>query len=74
MRNNSVSFLPVFGIAQLMFLFAKVFGFVTWSWWTILLPTFIPLGIIVVLVVVMLIISGIVAWASAVDEGKRSKR
>lgn len=25
---------------QLMFIFAKTFGYVDWSWWFVLIPTF----------------------------------
>ena len=43
MENSGVSFLHVL---TLIFIILKVAGVVTWSWWTVLLPSLIYFGLI----------------------------
>ena len=43
MENSNVSFLHVL---TFIFIILKVAGVVTWSWWTVLLPTLIYFGLI----------------------------
>lgn len=63
-KNTTPTFaFPIFGIAQVIFLVAKCFGYINWAWWQVLLPTIIPLGVIIVLIIAMLIISMLIALA-----------
>ncbi len=62
-KQTTIFAFPIFGLAQLIFLVAKCFGFVSWAWWQVLLPTFIPLGIALALLLVMLALSFLMAWA-----------
>ena len=43
MENSNVSFLHVL---TFIFIILKVAGVVTWSWWTVLLPSLIYFGLI----------------------------
>lgn len=41
------------GALQLIFITFKLLGIINWSWWLVLLPILIPLGIFIVLSVVL---------------------
>jgi hypothetical protein len=44
------------GFLQLMFIGLKLTGYINWPWWQVLLPTLIPLGVIVILCLVWLVL------------------
>ena len=37
---------------QVLFIALKLTGHITWSWWLVMLPTLIPAGIVVLVVIV----------------------
>jgi hypothetical protein len=58
------------GFLTLLFVAAKLFGYINWSWWTVFLPLWGPL----VFVVVLLTVIGIIAFGLAVAEHWRDRR
>lgn len=52
--KNSESF-PFFGILTLIFITLKLTGYITWSWWWVLSPVWIPFSLMFVLVFVFII-------------------
>lgn len=53
--NNSSKGIGFTGLLQLAFIILKLCGVIKWSWWAVLIPTWISLGLIVLLVVFALI-------------------
>lgn len=56
MDNSTASGIGFFGALTLIFITLKLTGFIDWSWWWILAPTWIPIAIIV------LILLGIIVY------------
>ena len=52
-KNVKLNFLPAL---QLLFVALKLTKFIDWSWWLVLLPTIIQIGIIGVLLLILLIL------------------
>jgi hypothetical protein len=48
---NGVGGLTILGV---IFVLAKLFGLITWSWWLVLLPFYLGMAIIVAVVVIMI--------------------
>ena len=44
------------GLLQLVFIVLKLCNVITWSWWAVLLPTIISVGLVVVILAIMLFI------------------
>lgn len=44
-------------VLTLIFIVLKMFGTIAWSWWWVLAPLWIPFGIILVLIVVIVLLS-----------------
>lgn len=53
--NNSSKGVGFFGLLQIVFIVLKLCGVIKWSWIVVLIPTWISLGLIVLLVVFALI-------------------
>lgn len=47
------------GLLTLMFIFLKLWGKIDWSWWWVLSPILIPVGIILVIFLIVLITKAI---------------
>jgi len=48
--SGGIGFLGALTIA---FIVLKLVGVITWSWWIVLLPTLIPLAIVIVILIVL---------------------
>ncbi len=48
---------PFLSILTLIFITLKLTGYITWSWWWVLSPLWIPLAIILGIVLIILIIA-----------------
>lgn len=48
--------LSLSSILTIIFVIAKLFGVINWSWWLVLLPSLISVGLWVLMIVVVLII------------------
>lgn len=46
-------------LLTLVFVLAKLFGAITWSWWLVFLPTLVGAGIIITLLVLAIIIAAL---------------
>lgn len=55
--NGGVGF---FGILTILFIGLKLTGYITWSWWWVLSPLWIPLAIVVAIFIVALIFALVV--------------
>ena len=51
--NGGVSFC---GLLTLIFITLKLTNFIDWSWWWILAPLWIPVGLIIFIVIILLLI------------------
>ncbi|NII73231.1 ABC-type antimicrobial peptide transport system permease subunit [Dyella sp. SG562] len=49
------------GLLTIVFIVLKLLGKITWSWWWVLAPSWIPLAIVLAVLLVVLIVTGIVA-------------
>lgn len=58
-NNNNIERrgLSFLSILTLIFVVAKIFGLLTWPWWLVLIPAFIPLIIAVVILLIIAIVS-----------------
>lgn len=56
-RNNTMAW--VMWIMFLIMFTAKVFGFITWSWWTIAAPLWLPVSVMLLVVMVLYTTSGL---------------
>ncbi len=56
-KNNSSSSSGIgfFGLLQILFIALKLLGKITWTWAQVLIPTWIGLGILVILLVFLFI-------------------
>ena len=45
------------GLLQLVFIVLKLCNIITWSWWAVLLPTIISVGLFVVVILAIIIIA-----------------
>ena len=43
------------GLLQLVFIVLKLCNVITWSWWAVLLPTIISVGLVVVVILAIII-------------------
>lgn len=51
--SGGISFL---GLLTIVFIVLKLTGVISWSWWLVLLPTLIPIGIVVLFVILWLVL------------------
>ena len=59
MENNSSSYagIGVVGVLEIIFIVLKLVGVIDWSWWIVLIPLWIDLGMSFILVFIVFIIS-----------------
>lgn len=53
--NNTSSGMGLLGVLQVVFIVLKLLKLIAWSWWTVLIPLWIELGLIVIAIVYLLI-------------------
>lgn len=56
MKKESSRGMSMLGVLQIIFIVLKVLNLVTWSWWAVLIPLWIDLGLIAVAIVYLLIV------------------
>ena len=64
--DSNSSGLSILGVLQIVFIVLKLCGLIHWSWWAVLMPLWIELGLL--LIVVAIIVGEEVYWH------KRNKR
>jgi hypothetical protein len=55
-RSGGVS---VFGVVQIVFIILKLCNVIDWSWWCVFIPSFVSLGLILM---ILLIALGVCLW------------
>lgn len=53
--NNSRGGISFCGLLTIAFIVLKLTGFITWSWWWVLAPTWIPLAIVAILSTILVV-------------------
>lgn len=56
MNDSSKKGVGILGIVQIVFVILKLCGLINWSWWAVLIPLWIDLGIIALFVMIYMII------------------
>ena len=54
MKKESSGGIDLLGVLQIIFIVLKCAGLVDWSWWLVLTPLWINLGLIVILIIAIL--------------------
>lgn len=62
--NNISSGLGLLGVLQVIFIVLKCCNLVDWTWWQVFLPTFVSLGLFVIVCVILIVI----VWGAARDK------
>ena len=55
-KHNSTSSggVGIFTVVQIVFIILKLIGTINWSWWVVLIPTWISIGLVALAVIVSL--------------------
>lgn len=56
-NKNVYNGIGFFGLLQVVFIALKVAKVIDWSWWLVLIPTWIDIGIFLVIVIIAIIIA-----------------
>lgn len=66
-NNNSTASggLGLGGVLTVIFIVLKLCGLINWSWWWVLSPIWISIGLAVVIIFVAFIVSTIICWIEA---------
>ena len=59
-NKNVYNGIGFFGLLQVVFIALKVAKVIDWSWWLVLIPTWIDIGIFLVIVIIAIILTIIV--------------
>lgn len=70
-NNNSSGGLSLASVLTIVFVVLKLCGVIDWSWWWVLSPIWISLGLTLVIVIVVFVVSLIMVYR---NEGKWRKR
>ncbi|MBR2679717.1 MAG: hypothetical protein IKE23_03005 [Exiguobacterium sp.] len=47
-KSNGAAGIGFFGLLQIAFIILKLCGVITWSWWAVLIPCWVELGICII--------------------------
>ena len=53
--------LGILGVVEIVFIILKLLGIINWSWWIVLIPLWIDLGITLLIILVIIIVAIIMA-------------
>ena len=48
--------MDILGVLQIIFIVLKLVGVINWSWWLVLIPTWINLGLSLLLILILVIV------------------
>ena len=54
-QNSASAGVGITGLLQVAFIVLKLCGVINWSWWWVLCPTWIPVGVVLIALVVIVI-------------------
>lgn len=52
--NTSNTGVGILGVLLIIFIVLKLVGVVTWSWWIVLIPLWIEIGLLIIVILVIL--------------------
>ena len=52
-KSSTSAGIGFFGLLQVAFIVLKLCGVITWSWWAVFIPTWVNIGIVVVVFIVL---------------------
>ena len=55
-NNSNSGGIGFFGLLTILFIGLKLTGHISWSWWTVLAPTLIPLSLVLVFIFILFIL------------------
>lgn len=58
--NVNVRRMGVLNLLTIVFVIAKILGYISWSWWIVFLPTIVSVGLTILILLIALIIACIV--------------
>ena len=67
MDNKSSNGIGFCGVLTIVFIVLKLLGTISWSWWWVLSPLWIPTALVLLIFVVLLVIG---RWAEVTEEDK----
>lgn len=53
--NNNSGGITFFGLLQIVFIVLKLCGVIKWSWWLVLIPLWIDLGLIAIIILLIIL-------------------
>lgn len=56
-NSNVYNGIGFFGLLQVVFIALKVAKVIDWSWWLVFLPTWIDLGLFLIVIIIVIIIA-----------------
>lgn len=61
LATTSTRGFPIASILTIVFILAKIFGKISWSWWWVFSPLWITVGLVIGILLLLVIIAGIAA-------------
>ena len=61
-KNNGSSGLGLSSVLTIVFVVLKLVGVITWSWWWVCSPLWIPVVLALVLIIIAYIVKGYYTW------------
>jgi len=52
MNNSNNKGMSVLGVLQIIFIVLKCFKVITWSWWLVLIPLWVEIGVIAIVLII----------------------
>ena len=53
--------LSILGVVEIVFIILKLLGIINWSWWIVLIPLWIDLGVSLLIILIIIIVAIIMA-------------
>lgn len=66
-KSGGIGFL---GALTILFIALKLTNYISWSWWWVLAPLWVPSAVVLGILVILLVIAGV---AAIIDHNKKSK-
>lgn len=61
MSQKIINGIDFFGLLTIVFVTLKLTGFISWSWWIVLFPIFIPFAISISILILSIVIACLIA-------------